>query len=278
MATTSADRSQRLAKGLWWERAWTLVEGCSPVSPGCRSCWSAAQTHMRAKRNNAKVRARYEGLTRDGHDGTPHFNGTTRLMHDALITPLGVKKPTVWAIWNDLFHPGVSPRFIHEVTVVMARCPHHKFIALTKRPVRAAVLMSDTYDPQGGHPIIRPPPNLCIGTSVESQNAADIRIPMLLECHAALRCISVEPLLERVDLQLKPGIDWVIVGCESGRRRRLCEVAWVRDVVDQCRAAAVRVFVKQIDFWGRVSHNLDDWPDDLRVRELPAWKEDEHGI
>jgi protein gp37 len=152
-----------------------------------------------------------------------------------------------------------------------------------------------------------PPPNVWLGVSVEDQSAADERIPLLLQAPAAVRFLSCEPLLGPVDLRRvstgmclglpmadgsrwlgsKPGIDWVIVGGESGPGARPCDVAWIRSIVEQCQVAGVPVFVKQLgavpvcvdgdSIWDRfqlgVRHpkggDPDEWPEDLRVREFP---------
>jgi protein gp37 len=133
--------------------------------------------------------------------------------------------------------------------------------------------------------------NVWLGTSVEDQRAADERIPHLLQTPAAVRFLSVEPLLGPVDLDA-PGYDWVIVGGESGPGARPCDVAWIRSIVEQCKAAGVPAFVKQmgarlIEADGCGMHRLPDgryriplrdpkggdpaeWPEDLRVRQFPA--------
>ena len=131
-----------------------------------------------------------------------------------------------------------------------------------------------------------PPWNVWLGVSVEDQRRADERIPVLLETPAAVRFISAEPLLEEVDISLwttpnnliqRPGLDWVIVGGESGPGARPCDLDWIRALVDQCRDASVPVFVKQLGAkpWptirlrDRKGGDPAEWPEDLRVREWP---------
>jgi protein gp37 len=157
--------------------------------------------------------------------------------------------------------------FIDRVFAVMALCPRHTFQVLTKRPERMAeyfarrgvstVALSTMLElaPKGmkvsdsglnikdGHWELA---NVWLGTSCEDQAAADARVPQLIKCPAAVRFVSAEPLLSRIDLRSLRGIHWVIAGGESGAGARPCDVAWVRSVVEQCRAAGVPCFVKQL--------------------------------
>lgn len=129
---------KRIDAGLYWDRAWGLVEGCSPVSPGCDHCWAGAQAHIRACQKNEKIKTANEGLT-DDH-GT--FNGTVRFRHDLLDLPFETKKPTVWSIWTDLFHEGVQEKSISDAISIMHISPNHIFLALTKRVERMKRVMS----------------------------------------------------------------------------------------------------------------------------------------
>jgi len=132
-----------------------------------------------------------------------------------------------------------------------------------------------------------PLPNVWIGVTAENQARADERIPVLMGIPAAKRFVSIEPMLGPVELfgkhrdylhdlglpgrpPVQKGIDWVILGCESGPGRRPCKIEWMIDVVDQCRAAHVPVFVKQIhDGFGKVIKNINDFPKELQFREFP---------
>jgi len=139
------------------------------------------------------------------------------------------------------------------------------------------------------------PPSQWLGITAENQRRADERIPVLLQIPAAVRWVSLEPLLGpvKVDfLYLRPesssfyldgkinyahhslygvrsGLNWVVIGCETGPKRRPCRLEWVRDIIEQCDAAGVPVFVKQIEVNGKVSHDPKDWPEWAKRREFP---------
>jgi len=284
----------------WTDETWNPVRGCSRVSAGCENCY-AERTAIRM----AGPGGHYEGLARKVN-GHPVWTGEVRCLPELLDRPLRWRKPRRVFVnsMSDLFHEKVPDEFIDRVFDVMERCPQHIFQVLTKRPVRMWKYLSEAVPVR---PEAWPLPNVWLGVSVEDQATADERIPVLLDTPAAVRWVSAEPLLVPVDMArwLRHGapvypskhayrrrerLDWVVTGGESGPGARPCDVAWIRSIVEQCRAAAIPVFVKQLGarVSGRVNHpdnegygvhdvRLDDrkggdpaeWPEDLRVREWP---------
>jgi protein gp37 len=262
----------------------------------------------------------YEGLTKQTKAG-PQWTGKVVPVESVLLEPLSWGKPRRVFVnsMSDLFHEDVPTRFIDRVFAVMALCPQHVFQILTKRPERMRQYVAQVLDrkcvtriaiaaerirPGGAHTpewlrnhayqpaseVSPPLPNVWLGVSVENQQYADERIPLLLQTPAALRFISAEPLLGPLDLQPAvryAPIDWVIVGGESGPGARPFDLAWARSIVQQCQAAGVACFVKQVgakpvfegtpvgvfegyDYEDPKGGDPSEWPEDLRVREFPG--------
>lgn len=204
---------KRLDNGLYWDQAWSLVEGCTPVSEGCRHCWAANLAWMRRNHPNPKVAAANRGLAEcavprsnvwDRSFATPsQFNGTVRVREDLLALPTRTKKPTVWSIWTDLFHEAVPETFIRKVFLVAAQCSQHTFLILTKRAARMCHVVNGLrmqWDEAAAWPL----KNVWLGVTAENQEMADRRIPWLMRTHAAYRFVSCEPLLERIHLRSWP--------------------------------------------------------------------------
>jgi len=285
------------------------VVGCSKVSEGCANCYAERLV-------NGRLRHRYP----DGFEAV-------RLHPDRLDQPLRWRKQRRVFVnsLSDLFHDQVPDEFIVRVFDVMITAHQHTFQVLTKRPGRMASFVrrylagAFTASSSRG-PLtfgVEPPPNIWLGSSVEDQRWANVRIPKLLSVPAAVRFLSCEPLLGPVDLGTRlypatcpsgcgcrcpddadarecgcagpcctaawnpaPGIDWVIVGGESGPGARAMDLAWAADLIEQCQDAGVAVFVKQLgSMWAR-SQNADPkggdwayWPPDLRIRQFPTAKE-----
>lgn len=264
----------------WTDRTWNPVTGCTKVSEGCRHCYAEVMAKRTFGRLYADVPSEHgEG----GHFRTRRFTDV-HCHDDRLDAPLHWRKPSRVFVnsMSDLFHPDVPDEFIDRVFAVMALTPQHTYQVLTKRPERMRAYMESRTRPESFHwrmhaildnaesqtptpDVPKPLPNVWLGTSIEDQPTADKRIPELLATQAGVRFVSYEPALGPVDFErggwsflepLRPppgnkrgwerGLDWVIVGGESGPKARPCNVAWIRSSVEQCKAAGVPCFVKQL--------------------------------
>lgn len=285
---------------------WNPVTGCTRASAGCDNCYAVRVTQRIAGYGNEK----YAGLV---NSGKSHFNGVVKCHEADLAGPLRKRKATTYFVnsMSDLFHDRVPFDFIDKVFAVMAMCPEHKFLVLTKRADRmeeyfkaseaelfdrwqtAACATSVGNSPCAaglvGERLDWPLANVGLGVSVEDQEQVEKRIPPLLRVPAAMRFLSCEPLLGPLVLPLKfcgkcfgftatievnngkdwgcaicktykgsykgrawhpesiTGIDWVIVGGESGHNARPINPKWVRRIREQCKEAEVPFFFKQ---WG----------------------------
>ena len=213
---------------------------------------------------------------------------------DRLDQPLRWRKPRRVFVnsMSDLFHEDVPVPFVARVMDVIRATPHHTYQILTKRAERMLEFFGVVAVGEG----FVPPPNLWLGVSVENQATADARIPLLLQTPAAVRFLSCEPLLGRMEIRgprqtcgdcdrciggrpdqcdlgfhrgaLHPdGIHWVIVGGESGPGARPCDVGWIHALVRQCREAGVPAFVKQLGAAPEVTASvlyLQAWPEGVR--------------
>lgn len=206
----------------WTESTWNPVTGCDKVSPGCKHCYAERM----AERLQAMGQANYR-------------NGFALTQQPQMLElPLQWKKPQTIFVnsMSDLFHKDVPLPYIQRVFDVMRRAHWHRFQALTKRADRLAKLS----------PEIEWPANVWMGVSVEKSDHVD-RIDDLRRTGARLKFLSLEPLLGPLpNLNLR-GIEWVIVGGESGPHARPMDPSWVREIRDQCRHTGVAFFFKQ---WG----------------------------
>lgn len=270
---------------------------CVKISAGCTNCYAS------------KLQSRF---------GMPPYQANRR--HDAelfLHAPAleevrSRKKPTryFWCDMTDMFLDEVPREWWKAINGVWLDTPQHVHMVLTKRPHTMLQYFSED----------SPPPNVWAGVSIEDQATADERIPILLQTPAAVRFVSYEPALGPVDLQrigvhddpLRPSIrtwgmnalngacqsldgadygigaklDWVICGGESGPGARPCDLAWIRSIKEQCQAAGVPVFVKQLGKYvcdgqppnlhqigwlkDKKGGDIREFPEDLRVREFPV--------
>jgi protein gp37 len=209
----------------WTEATWNPLTGCTKISPGCNHCY--------AERMALRLRAMGQANYANGFDLTLHEH--------MLEVPLRWKKPRFIFVnsMSDLFHKDVPEEFIFRVFDVMRQASWHVFQVLTKRSDRLADLS----------PRIDWPKNVWMGVSVENADYT-FRIDHLRQTGAKLRFLSVEPLLGPIPKLNLQGIDWVIVGGESGPGARPMEAEWVREIREQCQRARAAFFFKQ---WGGVN-------------------------
>lgn len=296
----------------WTDATWNPVVGCTQVSPGCAHCYAKTLHDMRHA-------AHLAGKEMAPQYAQPFE--VVQLKPERLTAPLSWRKPRRVFVnsVSDLFHDDVPDSYIFDVWSTMAQAPRHTFQVLTKRPARMLRWFTE-YLPEacsGESPAeIWPLPNVWVGVSVENQRFADQRIPLLLQTPAAVRFLSCEPLLGPLDLRpylttligvlccprcgfrtnrfsrcpndnaeltRDISIDWVIIGGESGKDARMFRLEWAESLIEQCRAASVPVFVKQIGARaysgdliplaysiGGHGDDMERWPNDLRIREFPA--------
>lgn len=206
----------------WTDATWNPVTGCTKVSPGCKHCYAERM----AKRLQSMGQPRY----RDGFKLT--------LQPDVVEQPLAWKKPRLVFVnsMSDLFHDEVPLSYLEKVFQVMAEARWHVFQVLTKRSERLAEIANR----------LDWPSNVWMGVSVESEDYT-YRIDDLSGIPAAVRFLSVEPLLGPINRLSLRNIDWVIVGGESGPHARPINPSWVRSIRNDCVSAGVPFFFKQ---WG----------------------------
>lgn len=206
----------------WTNTTWNPVTGCTKISLGCQNCYAERLAR----------RLRKMGVTR-------YAKGFKLTLHPDLVTvPLGWKKPRMVFVnsMSDLFHEKVPQDFIAKIFRTMVQATQHIFQVLTKRSDRLAELAANLPWPE----------NVWAGVTVESSDYLH-RIEDLKAVSAAIKFLSLEPLLTDIPKLPLDGIDWVIVGGESGPRARIIRADWVRGIREQCVEANVPFFFKQ---WG----------------------------
>lgn len=241
----------------WADKVWNPVTGCTKVSEGCRNCYAERiARRFWGERKFTDVRRHKERLSEPFHWKKPQYIFVNSM--------------------SDLFHPDVSDSWIDSIFAAMARAYWHTFLILTKRPERMRSYikyieaeMDNDFAYSNNHwqsddtwrPIGTILDNIWFGVSAENQKTADERISILLRIPAAKRFVSVEPMLDKIDIRKylmyslgddeqpipSPMLDWVICGGETGPGARPMHPDWVRSLRDQCQAAGVPLWFKS---WG----------------------------
>ena len=257
----------------WCDHTVNFWQGCHKVSEGCKNCYMFRDKKRYGQDASVVVRSK----------------------------PATFNKPLSWGDPAKVFVCSWSDFFIEEADEwrteaydIMQQTPHLTYLLLTKRPENIASRWG------GAQSLAK---NIWLGVTAENQEEANKRIPILLKTPATKRFVSIEPMLGPIDItpflhyatigkdsgdfenphtgeietievpvykNSENRLDWVIVGAESGPYRRPFKIEWVRSIVEQCKVARVSVFVKQLHIDGKVSGNMEEWPEDLRIQEFPV--------
>lgn len=210
----------------WTERTWNPTVGCTKVSPGCKHCYAEGMA------------TRLQAMKTPGYENA--FKLT--LLPQRLEDPLKRKTPTTYFVnsMSDVFHENVPYDYVGQIFKIIEQAHQHTFQILTKRADR----MGEYFKGR------KAPSNAWIGVSVEDRKHGVPRIDHLRKIDAAIRFLSVEPLLEDVGQLDLTNIHWVIVGGESGPKARPMKLEWVDSIREQCEDAGVAFFFKQWGGWG----------------------------
>jgi len=296
----------------WCTETWNPIRGCSRVSEGCRNCYAE-----RVAARFSDPGMPYEGLAIMKDGVGPRWTGVVRLVPKHLEDPLRWTKPRVIFVnsMSDFFHEALAEEDIVKMIDVMIRALRkqpHIFQVLTKRPERMREILRKIYP-------LHMTDGIWWGVSVEDQISADFRIPVLLDTPASIRWVSYEPAIGSVDFwearykhdgalvnafNWGKGVNWIVVGGESGFNARPFDISWARKTVLSCKEVSVPVFVKQLGSnveWDGISTpttrwptrnigvnakdtgkgtfkvllkdkkggDMDEWPLDLRIRQFP---------
>lgn len=294
----------------WADYTFNGWVGCTKVSPGCQHCYAESYDKRVGGVPKSGGQLRWGVGAPRTKTSEAYWRQPLRWAKEA--TAAGVRPRVFCSSLADWLDPEVPDSWRLELLDLIARTPELDWLLLSKRPEqwrgalgRAIDVWPTTPGGAAGEVLAqawldgKPPRNVWLGVTVEDQFRADVRIPLLLETPAAVRFLSCEPLLEPVDLSAfmggpyvglpgdvvhdhyNAGIDWSIIGGESGPKARPFNIAWARDLVRQGRAGGAQVFVKQLgaNFFmsprvrvplkARAGEDPAEWPEDLRVREFP---------
>lgn len=242
----------------WTDATWNVARGCTKVDEDCKFCY----------------------MYRDSFDGTRYNPLNVVRTKTVFNLPLKLKEPSkiFTSSLTDFFHEEIDS-YRHEAWDIIRKCPQHIFQILTKRPERIMQHLPEDWG-NGWD-------NVWLGTSVGSQKAVK-RIDELERVNAKTKFISFEPLYERIDRDFVGSIDWVIIGGESGNetgkyRYRPCQLEWIENIIDAYNdnpTCVTAIFVKQLGthlakqmgLKDRHGGDINEWPDHLRIREMPITK------
>lgn len=210
----------------WTEETWNPTIGCTKVSAGCKFCYAETMAN------------RLQAMGTSGYENGFKFS----LMPERLEQPFKKKKPTKYFVnsMSDLFHEEIPKEFLDKIFDVIEKTPQHIYQILTKRDKRMLEYFQNKSVPK----------NVWLGVTSENRKDGLPRIDILRKINASVKFLSIEPLLEDLGKINLKGINWVIVGGESGYKARPMKEEWAINIKDQCEKANVPFFFKQWGTWG----------------------------
>lgn len=237
----------------WTQDTWNPIAGCTKISPGCEHCYA----EIMSRRLAAMRKTGYENVI----DYRGKWNNHVEMMPSALKKPLHWKKPRMIFVnsMSDLFHNNIPDWYVNSVFDVMIRANWHIYQVLTKRPDRMLNALRG----------MRFGEHIWLGVTMEDQQRADERGKIFRSVGPAVRFLSLEPMLEPIEIPFIEKWNWVIVGGESGPGARLFDWDWARSVRDQCREYGIPFFMKQGGGVRNARRKFEDIPIDLQIREYP---------
>jgi protein gp37 len=270
----------------WTDTTWNPIAGCFVASPGCKNCYAVEAAWRMMRHPNEKVASKYAGTVELNANGVKCWTGEVRLVERTLLEPTKERTPMRIFVnsMSDAFYEKLSDEQIAKIWAGMALAPWHDFQVLTKRAERMRDWLRDPRTPDlvaaeiarlepGAVLSAWPVSNVWVGVSIEDQVRANERLPSLLDCPAAVRFVSAEPLIRPVSLMValeqhggknasdlaSAGLHWVIVGGESGQDSRPMHPDWARSLRDECVGAGIKFFFKQVGEWSWERHSGDDY-------------------
>jgi protein gp37 len=289
----------------WTDSTHNFWRGCTKISPGCANCYAEklVTTRLQGEWGKGKPRVRLKDFDRPiGWNKKPWIcNDCVEAFPDGQIQihRHGNKegqfhRRRVFSLsLGDIGDAEVPIELFNEAMIIVDKCRNLTWQLLTKRPADFQARWNEVCYHWGrtnwGRTNISLPANVWMGVSVENQARADELIPQLLDIPAKIRFLSIEPMLEEIDLeQYWPKIDWVIFGGETGPNARPCNIEWIRDGIRQCQSHGVPIFVKQVGsnhivpnidrlfiaehfrtFSDKKGGDMAEWPEDMRIRQFP---------
>lgn len=267
----------------WATKTWNVFEGCTKCSPGCENCYALKDAWRFSHNPNPKISGPLQGVVQMVNH-KPQWTGSVCVVEERMDQPLKIKAPQ-WIFVNsrsDTFHPSFGMEDISRVWSTMIEAHWHTFIVVTKRPQRAFDFINwyigRNYPDEQAY--LKAASHIILMATCCNQEEADRNIPMLLKTPAAMRGVSIEPMLGPISLNgyvslnrkcfnaagYTDALDWVVSGGESGRNARPVHPDWVRNLLSDCKSTRTPFFFKQWGEWCAHLQTDSPMPDSVHAK------------